>query len=138
MILGFHHFCVSVKDIEEAAPFYERFFGAPAPAVHTLPTGVRFARFNLPDGTQLELIEPVPGTTPPRPPRTRGPGLDHLCFTVDDLDFELERARQLGGVVIGGARATGKNRIGFLKPSADSGVLIELIQLAATRAKKQD
>jgi methylmalonyl-CoA/ethylmalonyl-CoA epimerase len=130
MIRGFHHFCVSVKNIDEAAPFYEKFFDAQAPMVHTLPTGVRFARFTLPDGTQLELMEPVAGNAPPRPPRTRGPGLDHLCFIVDNVDLELEHARELGGVVVGGgSRPAGKNRIGFLQPYPNSGVLIELIQL---------
>ena len=130
MIRGFHHFCVSVRDLEGAAPFYEKFFNAQAPEIQTLPTGVRFARFTLPDGIQLELMEPVAGKAPPRPPRTRGPGLDHLCFAVDDVDRELGRARELGGVVIGdGSRPAGWNRIGFLQPSPESGVLIELIQL---------
>jgi methylmalonyl-CoA/ethylmalonyl-CoA epimerase len=139
MIRGLHHFCVSVKNIDEAGPFYQHFFTTPAPAVHTLPSGVRFALYDLPDGTRLELLEPVSGKAPPRPPRTRGPGLDHLCFIVDDVEAELKRARELGGLVIGGgSRQSGRNRIGFLQPAAGSGVLIELIQVREVPPAKKD
>ncbi len=58
----------------------------------------------------------------------RGPGIHHICFSVDDLDATLERCRRAGiGLIDERPRvgAEGK-RIAFLHPNSTGGVLIEL------------
>jgi methylmalonyl-CoA/ethylmalonyl-CoA epimerase len=58
----------------------------------------------------------------------RGPGIHHICFSVDDLDAMLERCRA-GGIKLIDERprigAEGK-RIAFLHPKSTGGVLVEL------------
>ncbi len=58
----------------------------------------------------------------------RGPGIHHVCFSVDDLDATLDRCRQFGVRLIDQAPRIGAEgkRIAFLHPSSTSGVLVEL------------
>jgi methylmalonyl-CoA/ethylmalonyl-CoA epimerase len=58
----------------------------------------------------------------------RGPGLHHVCFSVDDLDDTLARCRAAGIRLIDETPRTGADgkRIAFLHPSSTSGVLVEL------------
>src|SRR5665213_1243072 len=58
----------------------------------------------------------------------RGPGIHHVCFSVDDLDATLERCRSFGIRLIDQTPRLGAEgkRIAFLHPSSTSGVLVEL------------
>lgn len=58
----------------------------------------------------------------------RGPGIHHVCFSVDDLDATLERCRTFGIRLIDQTPRLGAEgkRIAFLHPSSTSGVLVEL------------
>jgi methylmalonyl-CoA epimerase len=58
----------------------------------------------------------------------RGPGIHHVCFSVDDLDATLERCRSFGIRLIDQTPRVGAEgkRIVFLHPSSTSGVLVEL------------
>jgi methylmalonyl-CoA/ethylmalonyl-CoA epimerase len=58
----------------------------------------------------------------------RGPGIHHICFSVDDLDATLERCRRAGVQLIDEAPRIGAEgkRIAFLHPKSTGGVLVEL------------
>jgi methylmalonyl-CoA/ethylmalonyl-CoA epimerase len=58
----------------------------------------------------------------------RGPGIHHVCFSVDDLDGTLQRCRDAGLRLIDDTPRLGAEgkRIAFLHPSATGGVLVEL------------
>jgi len=58
----------------------------------------------------------------------RGPGIHHICFSVDDLDATLERCREAGLQLIDEKPRIGAEgkRIAFLHPRSTGGVLIEL------------
>ncbi|MBV6521617.1 MAG: hypothetical protein MNPFHGCM_01760 [Gemmatimonadaceae bacterium] len=58
----------------------------------------------------------------------RGPGIHHICFSVDDLDATLERCRAAGVRLIDERPRLGAEgkRIAFLHPSSTAGVLVEL------------
>lgn len=58
----------------------------------------------------------------------RGPGIHHICFSVDDLDAMLERCRSAGIQLIDEAPRVGAEgkRIAFLHPRSTGGVLVEL------------
>lgn len=54
--------------------------------------GVTCALVRLPEGVDVELVAPLEGAESPITARlTRGGGLDHLCFWVEDLDASLAR-----------------------------------------------
>jgi methylmalonyl-CoA/ethylmalonyl-CoA epimerase len=58
----------------------------------------------------------------------RGPGIHHICFSVDDLDATLERCRRAGIQLIDEMPRIGAEgkRIAFLHPQSTGGVLVEL------------
>lgn len=58
----------------------------------------------------------------------RGPGIHHICFSVDDLDATLERCRRAGIQLIDDKPRIGAEgkRIAFLHPKSTGGVLVEL------------
>ena len=58
----------------------------------------------------------------------RGPGIHHICFSVDDLDATLERCRRAGVKLIDERPRIGAEgkRIAFLHPTSTGGVLVEL------------
>lgn len=58
----------------------------------------------------------------------RGPGIHHICFSVDDLDSTLQRCREGGIRLIDDQPRVGAEgkRIAFLHPSSTGGILVEL------------
>ncbi|MEP6769983.1 MAG: methylmalonyl-CoA epimerase [Acidobacteriota bacterium] len=90
----------------------------------------------LPVGeSRIELLEPTTEDSPVAKFLVkRGPGVHHVCFSVDDIEAALEDLASRGfrllhrGAVAG---ADGK-KIAFLHPDAGHGLLIELSQAAAS------
>jgi methylmalonyl-CoA/ethylmalonyl-CoA epimerase len=77
----------------------------------------------------VELLEPTDAASPiAKFLEKRGPGIHHICFTVDDLDATLARCRQAGITLIDETPRIGAEgkRIAFLHPKSTGGVLIEL------------
>lgn len=58
----------------------------------------------------------------------RGPGIHHICFSVDDLDETMDRCRRAGVRLIDEKPRVGAEgkRIAFLHPKSTGGVLVEL------------
>ena len=58
----------------------------------------------------------------------RGPGIHHICFSVDDLDATLDRCRRAGVQLLDEKPRIGAEgkRIAFLHPKSTGGVLVEL------------
>lgn len=80
------------------------------------------------NGTSLELCAPAGNAGLERFLETRGPGLHHVCFEVDDLPGTLASLQAAGVRLIDetprlGARG---HAVAFLHPAATGGVLFEL------------
>ena len=121
------HIGIAVRAIDELLPFYRDVLGlAEVPLDDS--DGARIA--GLAAGESLvELLEPAePGSPIDKYIAKRGPGIHHICFTVEDLDATLERCRNAGFRLIDETPRLGAEgkRIAFLHPSATGGVLIEL------------
>lgn len=121
------HIGIAVRAIDELLPFYRDVLGlAEVPLDDS--DGARIA--GLAAGESLvELLEPAESGSPiDKYIAKRGPGIHHICFTVEDLDATLERCRDLGLRLIDETPRLGAEgkRVAFLHPSATGGVLIEL------------
>jgi methylmalonyl-CoA/ethylmalonyl-CoA epimerase len=77
----------------------------------------------------VELLEAATADSPvARFVEKRGPGIHHICFSVDDLDDTLARCRAAGIQLIDEAPRVGAEgkRIAFLHPRSTGGILVEL------------
>jgi len=77
----------------------------------------------------VELLEPAEDNSPiARFVNKRGPGIHHICLSVDDLDSSLERCSAAGIRLIDSSPRLGAEgkRIAFLHPGSTGGILIEL------------
>jgi methylmalonyl-CoA/ethylmalonyl-CoA epimerase len=102
-LLRFHHVGIVVESIKESAPRYTRFFGLqPVSEVVTddkQRVNVQFLACEA-EGTNVELIEPLPGSSPARRALENGGGLNHLCFEVVNIDDYVRHAQSEGVVCV--------------------------------------
>ncbi len=121
------HVGIAVKSINALIPFYRDVLGlSDAPLDDS--DGARIAGFVAGDAL-VELLEPKDAGSPiAKFLEKRGPGIHHICFTVDDLDATLARCRQAGITLIDETPRLGAEgkRIAFLHPKSTGGILIEL------------
>lgn len=131
MVKKISHIAVAVRDVDEAAKFYVDNLGL-AVSGREVVAGAKVRVGFIPVGeTRIELVQPDSPDSPiTKFLETRGPGLQHICFEVDDVGAELKRLEAAGVRLIDkvphpGAHGT---MVGFIHPSATGGVLVELSQ----------
>src|SRR5438067_7286262 len=86
------HIGIAVRDLDAILPFYRDILG-----LETVPLddsdGARIVGLAAGDSL-VELLEsPDPASPIGKFVASRGPGIHHICFAVDDLDRPLERRR---------------------------------------------
>jgi LAO/AO transport system kinase len=123
------HLGIAVRRIEDREPLYRDLLGLGAPRVEEVPgEGVRVAMF--PAGrTRIELVEPASDRSAvARFLESRGEGIHHICFEVDDLDKTLSQFERAGLEVVGDRGRPGAEgaRVAFIHPKGTGGVLIEI------------
>ena len=123
------HIGIAVDALAPILPFYRDILGMPVVPLDD-SDGASITGLAA-DDTLIELLHSNKSGTPVEKfLRTRGPGVHHICFGVDDLDSTLERCRVAGLRLIDTAPRQGAEgkRIAFLHPSSTGGVLIELTE----------
>jgi methylmalonyl-CoA/ethylmalonyl-CoA epimerase len=123
------HIGIAVRDLGAILPFYRDILGlAPVPLDDSDGANI----VGLAAGESLvELLEsPDPASPIGKFVATRGPGIHHICFAVDDIDATLQRCRTAGLRLIDQAPRLGAEgkRIAFIHPSSTAGVLVELTE----------
>ena len=123
------HIGVAVESIEAILPFYRDLLGlAEVPLDDS--DGARIAGLAAGDSL-VELLQPEQSDSPiGKFLGQRGPGIHHICFSVDDLDGTLARCRDAGVRLIDQVPRLGAEgkRIAFLHPASTAGVLVELTE----------
>ncbi|MEO8579389.1 MAG: methylmalonyl-CoA epimerase [Gemmatimonadales bacterium] len=121
------HIGIAVEALAESLPFFRDVLGL---REVPLDDADGASIVGLSAGEPLvELLEAGDPTSPiARFVAKRGPGIHHICFSVDDLDAMLERCRQAGVQIIDDEPRIGAEgkRIAFLHPKSTGGVLVEL------------
>jgi methylmalonyl-CoA/ethylmalonyl-CoA epimerase len=127
---GIHHLGVAVADLDEAISSYERLFDAELESRETQgEQGVEAASMLVGSG-RLELLAALgPDTPVGKFVTTRGPGMHHVAYEVDDLSRELSRLEGEGVQLIDSAPRPGLfgMQVAFVHPDAVHGVLSELV-----------
>jgi methylmalonyl-CoA epimerase len=133
MILDIDHVGIAVDDLEGSVERYRRTLGVePSHRERVEDQGVEEVLFAV--GTSfIQLLGALGEDTPVgRFLATRGPGVHHVAYRVDDVAASLSRLRSEGvrlvdEVPIRGSRDT---TIAFVHPKDMGGVLVELVQAA--------
>jgi methylmalonyl-CoA/ethylmalonyl-CoA epimerase len=127
-----HHIGHAVDDIAAAVETYERLFGAVVEHHETVPEqGVEAVALRIGSG-RIELLRPLGEDTPVgRFMASRGPGMHHVAFGVDDIRAALREAAGAGAELIDEEPHAGLFgfQVAFIHPSSVAGVLVEYVQV---------
>jgi methylmalonyl-CoA epimerase len=131
MIKKVHHVAIAVKNLDEALELYENLFGTKPSKIETLQQqGVKAALLPMAEGGEIELLEPIdPQSGVAKFLESRGEGIHHICFEVENVDQELCTLADKGVQLLDKQGRPGlAGKVGFIHPKSTKGVLIELVQ----------
>lgn len=128
------HVSIAVPDAEATAAQYATLFGAAVRSRETLPErGLRVVFIEC-AGVPIELIQPLDphdmSNTVAKFLKTRGPGLHHLAWFVDDAQAAVTHAQAAGAKALDPTPRPGADGclVAFLHPGSTAGVLCEFVQ----------
>ena len=125
-----HHVAFAVEDLDEAVETYRSLFGAEVEVRGRLEEqGVEAAYLRLGSG-RVELVSPLGEDTPVgRFLASRGPGMHHVGFEVDDVAAALDELAANGAEVIDPEPrpGLGGHLVSFVHPDSLHGVLAEVV-----------
>ena len=129
------HIGTAVADLDEAIELYEQTFGMRCVHVEDNPEqGVREAMMSVgpdPAAGCVQLLAPLsPASAIARFLARSGPGIQHVAYTVTDLEATSAQLRSRGVRLLSpdARRGTAGSRINFVHPSDAGGVLMELVE----------
>jgi methylmalonyl-CoA/ethylmalonyl-CoA epimerase len=127
---GIHHLGVAVEDLDEAVTTYERLFGARVEhRDRVVDQGVEAASLRVGE-SRVELVASLGAETPVgRFLASRGPGMHHVAYEVDDLRSSLADLEREGAELIDAEPRRGLFglEVAFVHPDSAHGVLAELV-----------
>ena len=125
-----HHLGVAVDDLDDALATYERLFGATLEHRSAVPDQGVHAMSLLVGPERIELVSPTGADTPVgRFLASRGPGMHHVAYEVDDVGAALAELAAAGAELIDEVPRTGLFglEVAFVHPDAVHGVLTEVV-----------
>lgn len=130
MIKGIDHIGIAVSDFKKSISQWEKLIGEKAGKSEQVEEqGVRLSKLKLKEGPVIELLAPTGEETPVgKFLKKKGPGIHHICFHVNNLDFLVESLKKSGIRFVQEVPVKGSegSRIIFIHPGDFNGVLIEL------------
>ncbi len=131
MLTEIDHVAIAVRDLEEAIAWYREVFGAEVVHREVVERdGVEEALIKVAD-SYVQLLSPSrPDSTVARFLESRGEGIHHVGYRVEDCAAALATVQAHGGRTIDqeprpGSRGT---TVAFVHPKASFGTLIELVE----------
>jgi methylmalonyl-CoA/ethylmalonyl-CoA epimerase len=133
MFAQIDHVGVAVDDLDAAIALHEDTYGmAPAHREVVEEQGVEAVLLDV-GVSHVELLRPLqPDTAVGRFLASRGPGLHHVAYRVDDIEAALAALRDRGLRLIDETPRVGirDSRVAFIHPQSAGGVLTEIVQPA--------
>ena len=125
------HVAIAVEDLEAAIAYYCDTFGTTVAHRERIDSdGVEEALIKVAD-SYIQLLTPVSATSPvAKYLKSRGEGIHHVGYRVDDCAAALQAVKDQGGRVIDEAPRPGSRgtTVAFVHPKGAFGTLIELVQ----------
>ncbi|HEY6075449.1 MAG TPA: methylmalonyl-CoA epimerase [Gaiella sp.] len=132
-VLGIHHVGVAVGDLDRALATYVDVLGGTLEHREALADQGVEAAAVLVGADRVELLAPTGDETPVgRFVATRGPGMHHIAYAVDDVGAALHDLAAAGLELIDEAPRRGLFglEVAFVHPDAVHGVLTEVVSPA--------
>lgn len=137
LLVAIDHVGIAVPDLDDALAFYSSVFGLES--VHeevNEEQGVREAMLAVGDsGSSIQLLAPLSeSSTIAKFLDRNGQGIQQLAYRVTDIDAVSAVLRERGVRLLYDEpkRGTSDSRVNFVHPKDAGGVLVELVQPAAT------
>ena len=124
------HIAIAVNDADKALENYKKILKIDKIDVEVVPNEkVKVVMLNLED-TRLELIEPLEDASPiSKFLKERGEGIHHIAITADEIENDVNHAKENGMRFLGELRTGSYGRkITFIHPKSLNGVLVEFCQ----------
>jgi methylmalonyl-CoA/ethylmalonyl-CoA epimerase len=133
------HVGIAVRELDAAIAFHTEHFGLEVTHVEVNEDqGVREAMLRAPGdttGAAVQLLAPADDdSTIAKFLDRNGPGLQQLAYRVTDVEAAAEALRSAGLRVLypRARRGTAGSKVNFVHPKDAGGVLVELVEPAAT------
>ena len=125
------HVAIAVNDLDAAIAWYAEVFGATVDHRERVDSdGVEEALLKVAD-SYVQLLTPTRDDSPvAKYLASKGEGLHHIGYRVDDCAAALESVKASGGRVIDQAPRPGSRgtTVAFVHPKTSFGTLIELVE----------
>jgi methylmalonyl-CoA/ethylmalonyl-CoA epimerase len=131
LLRGLHHVAIAVDSLAAARKTYEDILDMHALPVEFVPDQKVNVLVLFTGGQRVELVEPASPDSPvSKFLATRGPGIHHIAWRVDDLKEAIAKLKQDGVRMIDEAPRPGSHntKVAFVHPKATGGVLMELVE----------
>ncbi len=132
MLKKINHVAVAVNNLEEATKFYEEVLGLTLSGVEVVTSQKTKVGFFKIGESNIELVQPAAPDSPlTKYLETKGQGIHHICFEVDDVEAEVKAFIEKGATLIDKTPRPGAHntKVAFVHPKSSNGVLIELCEL---------
>jgi methylmalonyl-CoA/ethylmalonyl-CoA epimerase len=132
MLKKINHIAIAVNNIEEATKFYQEVMGLTLSGVEVVTAQKTKVGFFKIGESNIELVQPAEPDSPlVQFLETKGQGIHHICFEVEDVEAEVKDYLDKGATLIDQKPRPGAHntKIAFIHPKSSSGVLIELCEL---------
>ncbi|MGD8386375.1 MAG: methylmalonyl-CoA epimerase [Desulfobacteraceae bacterium] len=125
------HIGIAVKSIDQAGRFYTDVLGLSIQGTETVTDQkVKVAFLPITD-SEVELLESTEPDGPvARYIESRGEGIQHIAYRVENIDEALAELKEKGIRLIDSEprHGAGRARIAFIHPKETNGVLVELCE----------
>lgn len=131
MIRKIDHLGIAVRSLDETLRIYTEGLGLHFEKIEEVPEQKVKTAFLEVGSSHVELLESMDPEGPVgKFIESRGEGIHHIAFRVDDIQIAMARAREKGLKLLNETPRVGAGGalIVFLHPKSTGGVLIELCQ----------
>jgi methylmalonyl-CoA/ethylmalonyl-CoA epimerase len=138
-VVALDHTAIAVRAIQVALPLYRDLLGGKPNGFERLSDrGFMWVTLRYPNGSQIELLEPVgDGGFLNSFLERYGEGVHHMTFIVGDLRRAVERARGAGLRVVDEDYRDPRWQEAFISPRSAFGTIIQLAQTNMNPAERE-
>jgi methylmalonyl-CoA/ethylmalonyl-CoA epimerase len=125
------HIGIAVRSLADSIPLYEKLLNTTCYKTEEVTTEEVNTAFFKTGDTKIELLESISETgVINKFIEKKGEGIHHIAFDVTDIEFEMNRLKQEGFVLLSDTPKQGAENklVCFLHPKSTNGVLVELCQ----------